>query len=107
VGISATGKREILSVDIGNSENEHEWTGVFQRLKSRGLHGVKFVVSVDHPGLVKSVKQKFQGAGWQRCQVHFMRNFLSKLNRKESKEYMFQLKDVFTAPDMEQARERK
>ena len=64
VGISITGKREILSVDIGNSENQQEWSDVFQRLKSRGLRGVKYVVSDDHQGLVKSVKQKFQGAGW-------------------------------------------
>ncbi len=107
VGISASGRREILSVDIGNSENQQEWSGVFDRLKSRGLKGVQFIVSDDHQGLVKSVKQKFQGAGWQRCQVHFMRNFMSKFSRKDTKEYVFKLKDIFAAPDIEQARERK
>ena len=107
VGISATGKREILSVDIGDSENEQEWADVFDRLKFRGLHGVKYVVSDDNSGLVNAVKQKFQGAGWQRCQVHFMRNFMSKLNQKDKKEYVEKLKDVFSAPDIEQARERK
>lgn len=107
VGISASGKREILSVDIGNSENQQEWSEVFQRLKSRGLSGVQFVVSDNHQGLVNSVKQKFQGAGWQRCQVHFMRNFMSKFSRKDTKEYILKLKDIFAAPDIEQARERK
>jgi len=107
VGISASGKREILSVDIGNSENQQEWSGVFDRLKSRGLKGVQFIVSDDHQGLVKSVKQKFQGTGWQRCQVHFMRNFMSKFSRKNTKEYIVKLKDIFAAPDIEQARERK
>ena len=107
VGISASGKRDILSVDIGNSENQQEWSGVFDRLKSRGLKGVQFIVSDDHQGLVKSVKQKFQGTGWQRCQVHFMRNFMSKFSRKNTKEYIVKLKDIFAAPDIEQARERK
>ncbi len=107
VGISSSGKREILSVDIGNSENQQEWSGVLDRLKSRGLKGVQFIVSDDHQGLVKSVKQKFQGAGWQRCQVHFMRNFMSKFSRKDTKEYILKLKDIFAAPDIEQARERK
>lgn len=107
VGISAKGKRDILSVDIGNSENEQEWSGVFERLKARGLSGVQYVVSDDHQGLVKSVKQKFQGASWQRCQVHFMRNFISKFSRKDTKEYIRKLKDIFAAPDIEQARERK
>jgi len=107
VGINSKGKREILSVDIGNSENEQEWSGVFARLKARGLSGVKYVVSDDHQGLVKSIKQKFQGASWQRCQVHFMRNFISKLSRKDTKEYIRQLQDIFAAPEIEQARERK
>ena len=107
VGISESGHREILSVDIGNSENEHEWSGVFQRLKSRGLSGVQYVVSDNHQGLVNALKREFQGAGWQRCQVHFMRNFMSKFSRKNSKEYVLKLKDIFSAPDIEQARERK
>ncbi len=107
VGISASGKREILSLDIGNSENQQEWSEVFQRLKSRGLSGIQFVVSDDHQGLVNSVKQKFQCASWQRCQVHFMRNFMSKFSRKDTKEYVLKLKDIFVAPDIEKARERK
>jgi transposase-like protein len=107
VGISVSGKRDILSVDVGDSENQQEWSGVFERLKLRGLKGVQYVVSDDHQGLVKSVKQKFQGASWQRCQVHFMRNFMSKFSRKNTREYIIKLKDIFAAPDVEQARERK
>ncbi len=107
IGISETGHREILSVDMGDSENEQEWRGVFQRLKARGLEGVEFVVSDSHQGLVNALKREFQKTNWQRCQVHFMRNFMSKLSRKDSKKYVPKLKDIFTAPDIEQARERK
>ena len=107
IGIKDSGKREILSVEIGDSENEQEWSGVFQGLKSRGLKGVVYVVSDDHKGLVGALKREFQGASWQRCQVHFMRNFISKLSPKERKEYVSKLKDVFSAPDITQARERK
>ena len=107
IGISETGHREILSVDMGDSENEQEWRGVFQRLKARGLEGVEYVVSDSHQGLVNALKREFQRTNWQRCQVHFMRNFMSKLSRKDSKKYVPKLKDIFTAPDIEQARERK
>ncbi len=65
------------------------------------------MVSDNHQGLVKAVKHKYQGVAWQRCQVHFMRNFMSKFSRKDTKEYVAKLKDVFAAPDVEQARERK
>lgn len=107
IGISESGHREILSLSMGDSENEHVWYEIFKGLKARGLEGIRLVVSDDHPGLVKAVKRCFQGSSWQRCQVHFMRNFMSKFSRKDKKEYVQQLKDIFAAPDIIQARERK
>lgn len=107
IGISSSGQREILSVDIGDSESEQHWSGVFDDLKSRGLEGVRYVVSDDNKGLVKALKRVFQGASWQRCQVHFIRNFMGKFGRKDIKGYILKLKDVFAAPDIKQARERK
>ncbi len=107
VGIDVAGYRDILSLEVGDSENEAEWFTFFQRLKSRGLTGVKYVVSDDHTGLVKAVKRAFQGVSWQRCQVHFIRNFMSKLSARERQEYVRDLKDVFNAPDVKKARDRK
>jgi len=107
IGISSKGYREILSVDVGDSEDEQTWTNIFRRLKVRGLKGVTYVVSDDHSGLVKSIKREFQGAVWQRCQVHFIRNFMSKFSKKERPDYLRKLKDVFNAPDMKEAIERK
>ncbi len=107
MGVDYGGDRDILSLDIGDSENELEWAEVFQRLKSRGLKGVRYVVSDHHQGLVNALKREFQGVQWQRCQVHFIRNFLMKCHKKVARKYVHQLKDVFAAPDKEQARERK
>jgi transposase-like protein len=107
IGIRSDGKREILSIEMGDSENEEEWSRVFNKLKERGLKGVLYGVSDDHKGLVKAFKRVFQGVSWQRCQVHFMRNYMSKFSRKESKEYVLKLKDIFSAPDVEQARNRR
>jgi len=107
IGISESGQREILSVNIGDSESEQQWSEVFVCLKSRGLTGVQYVVSDDNKGLVKALKRTFQGTGWQRCQVHFIRNFMGKFSRREIKEYVLRLKDIFAALDIKQARERK
>ena len=107
VGISETGHREILSVEIGDSEQAREWERVFRQLKERGLSGVRYMVSDDHSGLVKALRHQFQGVGWQRCQVHFIRNFMSKLSRKQTAKYISKLKDIFSAPQIELARERK
>jgi putative transposase len=107
VGVSGCGHREILSIQIGDSENEVDWGIIFQDLKDRGLSGVCYVVSDDHKGLVKALGRHFQGVLWQRCQVHFIRNFTSKLGGKDSKNYKYKLQDIFTAPDLEEAHSRK
>ena len=41
VGISAEGKREILAVEIADTESTATWSDLFRRLKRRGLAGVK------------------------------------------------------------------
>jgi len=107
VGIAACGHREILSIQIGDSENEVDWGLIFQDLKERGLCGVRYVVSDDHTGLVKALERHFQGVLWQRCQVHFIRNFISKFGGRNSKNYLYKLQDIFAAPDLEEARSRK
>lgn len=107
IGISEFGKREILAVEIGNSENEVMWAEVFKKLKERGLHGLVLIVSDDHKGLTKAVDRYWQGVLWQRCQVHFIRNFMKKMKYKDMDTYLKLLKDVFAATDKEEAMRRK
>ena len=76
-GLRHDGRREVLGVDIGDSENETFWTEFLGELNARGLTGVKLVTSDAHAGLVKSIGRCFQGSTWQRCRVHAMRNMLS------------------------------
>ena len=107
LGIDQSGYREIISVEVGDSESEDSWHKIFSDLKSRGLKGLKYLVSDDHKGLVNALRRSFQGIKWQRCQVHFIRNFMSKIGKKNSQEYLELLKDIFEAPDLQSARERK
>jgi transposase-like protein len=76
-GIDTRGYREVLGCWVAESESEASWGAVFAQLKQRGLKGVRYVVSDDHAGMVKAIERHFQGAVWQRCQVHFVRNALS------------------------------
>jgi len=71
VGVAADGRREVLGFDVGDSENEGFWTGFLRSLKTRGLDGVKLVISDAHTGLKKAISTVFQGARWQRCRVHY------------------------------------
>jgi hypothetical protein len=44
-GITAEGAREVLGVDIGDSEDETFWTRFLRSLKARGLSGTRLVIS--------------------------------------------------------------
>jgi putative transposase len=78
-GITADGQREILGVDIGDSEDETFWTRFLRSLRDRGLAGVRLVISDAHAGLCASIRKCFSGASWQRCRVHYARNLLAKV----------------------------
>lgn len=105
-GINQEGRREILSVDVADTESETTWSSVFKQLKERGLAGVRLVVSDDHLGLVKAARRYFQGAKWQRCQFHFMRNILDMAPKKDRKTMALELKTVFDSPDLDRALKR-
>jgi putative transposase len=69
IGVNAAGYREILGIQLGDSESEGSWTTFFAWLKRRGLSSVDLVVSDAHTGLVAAVQRQFQGCTWQRCQT--------------------------------------
>lgn len=102
-GITEGGKREILGIRIGDTENFSTWDETFRWLKSRGLGGVMFVISDSHGGLTQAITKHFQGASWQRCQVHLMRNLLSFSPVRLRGEVATHAKLVLHAHDMVEA----
>jgi putative transposase len=80
-GVNADGHREILGLDVGAAEDGAAWTAFLRSLVARGLAGVKLVCSDAHQGLKDAVAAVLDGAVWQRCRTHFMRNLLVKVPR--------------------------
>ena len=97
------GFREIVGVQVADTESEATYQDLFRSLKARGLKGVELVVSDDHEGLKAAVFRHFQGASWQRCQVHYARNLLGMVGAKGRKELAADLRAVFAATSSEQA----
>lgn len=104
IGINSSGHKEILGFDVFDAERETTWTEFFEGLNERGLSGVDIVISDSHKGLVKSIKECFPGASWQRCQVHFKRNILDKTPKKYQSGLSQELTALFTAPTIDMAR---
>jgi putative transposase len=94
-GVAATGHREILGIDVGDSENEVFWREFCRRLRARGLEGVRLVISDQHAGLVAAIKHCFQGASHQRCRVHFARNLLAMIPKGHQAMVSAAFKTVF------------
>ena len=70
--VNGEGKREIIGMDVGTSEDGAFWLAFLRSLSARGLSGVELVVSDAHQGLRGAIAAVFGGASWQRCRTHFM-----------------------------------
>jgi len=49
IGINREGRRCVLAVELANRESTTSWREALGKLRQRGLRGVEFVVSDDHP----------------------------------------------------------
>jgi len=98
-GITAEGGREVLGLDVGDSEDEVFWRGFLSTLKRRGLSGVRLVISDQHAGLVAALKRAFQGTAHQRCRVHFARNLLAHVPKTHTDMVAAVFRTIFAQPD--------
>jgi putative transposase len=104
VGIDWEGRRQILSVELANRESRSSWRDFLTGLKERGLHGVEFVVSDDHDGLKKAIRECLPEAAWQRCYVHFLRNAIDHLPRKRDDDCLKELSWLYERRNIKEAR---
>jgi transposase-like protein len=98
-GITAVGEREVLGLDVGDSEDEAFWRGFLRSLRRRGLAGVRLVISDQHAGLVAALRRVLQGASHQRCRVHFARNLLVLVPKSHQDMVAAVFRTIFAQPD--------
>jgi putative transposase len=106
IGVNTTGQREVLGLDVGPSEDGAFWHAFLRSLVSRGLSGVKLVTSDAHEGLKGAIAAVLQGASWQRCRTHFMRNALALVPKGAQQMVAATIRTVFVQPDPQAAREQ-
>jgi transposase-like protein len=103
--VHESGRREVIGIDIGETETEAFWVAFLRELVARGLSGVRLAISDQHPGL-KAAICRVLACPWQRCSVHFVRNMHGHCRRDERGLVSAALREIFDAPDAEVARER-
>jgi putative transposase len=106
-GVAHSGERRILGLELaaGNDEGS-AWPAFIRSLVERGLSGVRLVISDDHRGLVKAVREQLLGASWQRCRVHCTRNAQDLVPRHARSMVASAIRSIFEQPDERSAREQ-
>jgi putative transposase len=104
IGINWQGRRRVIGVDLANRESTTSWKEFLLGLKRWGLSGVRLVVSDQHEGLRKAVAEVLTEAAWQRCYVHFLRDALDHLPRKNADDCLMELRWLYDRRDVNEAR---
>ena len=102
-GVHESGRREVIGLDIGETESEAFWIGFLRSLRERGLAGVRLCVSDDHTGLRNAIA-RILACPWQRCTVHFVRDMHRHCRPAQRGMVSAALREVFDAEDGETAR---
>ena len=105
IGVNWDGRRCILAVELANRESASSWKEFLEGLRQRGLRGVEFAVSDDHPGLKRAIAEVLPEAVWQRCYVHFLRNALDHLPRKADDDCLTELRWIYERRNLQEARQ--
>ena len=106
IGVLPNGQRSVLGVSVSLSEAEVHWRDFLSALKTRGMQGMKLVVSDAHEGLKAARKAVMPNAPWQRCQFHLMQNAMQYIPKIEMRKQVAQdLRNVFNAKDVDDANE--
>jgi transposase-like protein len=103
IGVNQDGYREVLGVMEGAKEDKASWQNFLRHLKTRGLQGVRLIVSDKCLGLVESLAEFYPGASWQRCAVHFYRNVWTAVPSTKVREVAAMLKAIHAQEDHQAA----
>ena len=106
LGINADGRKEVLTIAIGENESSKYWLSVLNSLKNRGIKDILILCSDGLSGIKEAISAAFPATEQQRCIVHMVRNTLKYVANKDMKEFAKDLKTIYTAADEKTALKR-
>ena len=104
LGINTEGKKEVLSITVGDNESSKYWLSVLNELKNRGVKDIPIICADGLSGIKEAIAAAFPKTEYQRCIVHQVRNTLKYVPDKNRKAFASDLKTIYHAPDEEKAR---
>ena len=104
LGINTEGKKEVLSITVGDNESSKYWLSVLNELKNRGVKDILIICADGLSGIKEAIAAAFPKTEYQRCIVHQVRNTLKYVTDKDRKAFASDLKTIYHASDEEKAR---
>ena len=104
LGINTGGKKEVLSITVGDNESSKYWLSVLNELKNRGVKDILIICADGLSGIKEAIAAAFPKTEYQRCIVHQVRNTLKYVPDKDRKAFASDLKTIYHASDEEKAR---
>lgn len=106
LGINNEGYKEILGIWVGGNESSKFWLGVLNDLKTRGVKTVNLFCVDGLTGFREAIQAVYPFAGIQRCIIHQIRSSTKYVSYKHIKEFVADLKLIYTSINEETAMER-
>jgi putative transposase len=103
LGVSLSGKQEVLGLWIEETEGARFWLKVFNDLKARSVQDVLIVCGDGLTGLRNAVESVFPQADVQLCVVHHIRNVTKFVSWKDRKPLCAAMRPIYMAPTIEAA----
>ncbi len=85
LGINEEGKKEVISIQIGQNESSKYWLSVLNELKNRGVRDILILCADGLSGIKESINVAFPNTEYQRCIVHQVRNTLKYVADKDKR----------------------
>ena len=105
IGCDKSGWRHVLGLGIVDTESYDSWLAFLRKVRERGVDGVQLVTSDAHDGLRRAIQETFQGAAWQRCVVHIIRDCVREARSRQLRRRVARIvSPVFRAKDAEVVR---
>jgi transposase-like protein len=97
IGLKKEGYKEILGMWIGETESASLWMSVLNDLKERGVEDILIACTDNLAGIKQAILAIYPQASTQLCIVHQIRNSVRYVSWKERKQFLTDLKAVYTA----------
>jgi len=101
LGINDEGRKEVLSIQIGENESSKYWLSILNELKNRGVKDILVLCADGLTGIKESIAVAYPQTEYQRCIVHQVRNTLKYVAEKDKKAFAADLKTIYHAPSEE------